>query len=167
MPLVRLFLDICSFNKGPQDAPASSLLLELVVAANLGLGFGLALMELGWVEALLQTLTGASVLAGFLWIALAVTQKSARFLQTASAAFGTDTFITALATPLLIWGHLDPEMRGAFNLPLLSLMAWQISVLGHILRHALSLPFIAGLGLALAYTVISYSLILSLFPVAN
>lgn len=167
MPLIRLFYDICLLRKGPQDVPASMLLLGLVVAANLGLGLVLSWPDLGWVESLLQSTTGALVLGGFLWAALMLSGKAPRFLQTAIAAFGCDTFVSAIAFPLLAWSQIDPDMKGAVGLPLMVLMLWQISVIGHILRHALSVPLVAGLGLALAYTVVSYSLIMALFPVAG
>lgn len=165
--MIRLFHDICLLRKGPQDVPASGLLLGLVVAANLLMGLALSWPDLGWVEALLQSATGALVLGGFLWAALMPSGKTPRFLQTAIAAFGCDTFVSAIAFPLLAWSQIDPDMKGAIGLPLMVLMAWQISVIGHILRHALSVPLIAGLGLALAYTAMSYSLITTLFPVVD
>lgn len=165
--MIRLFYDICLFKKGPQDVPASTLLLGLVVAANLGLGLALSWPDLGWIEAVLQSVTGALALGGFVWAALMLSRKSQRILQTAIAAFGCDTFVSAIAFPLLVWSQIDPDMKGAVGLPLMVLMLWQISAIGHILRHALSVPLAVGLGLALAYTAISYSLIMTLFPVAG
>ncbi|MGZ8217067.1 hypothetical protein [Methylomagnum sp.] len=167
MPLIRLFLDICLFNKGPQDTPDSTLLLWLAVAANMVMGLVLSLPELGWGEALLQSAIAALLLAGFLWTVLTLSRNGPRFLQTAIAAFGCDTFVSATAAPLLIWSQIDPDMKGVIGLLLMALMLWQIAVIGHILRHALSVPFIAGIGLALAYTAMGYGLMMTLFPVVD
>jgi hypothetical protein len=164
MPLIRLFFDICLFNKGPQDCPASMLLLGLAVAANLAVGTGLSLVETGWIEALTQSVMGILMLAGFFGGALYFTRKLPRFLQTATAAFGCDTLISSLAVPLLIWGQLTPDVKGVAGVLLLLMMFWQITVIGHILRHALSIPFIAGLGLALAYTAASIGIMMALYP---
>ena len=39
------------------------------------------------------------------------------------------------------------------------LMAWNLAVVAHILRHALEVPLSAGVGFALIYTVVSYGLV--------
>lgn len=165
MPLIRLFLDISLFNKGPQDTPASTFLLALTVAANLIVGIGLSVLEADWADALVQSLAGSFLLAGFLWIALSVTRKLSRFLQTATAAFGCDTLIGAVAAPLLSGSQLTPEGKGVAGILLSLLLLWQITVIGHIVRHALSVPFMAGLGLAFVYTVVSYMTMMALFPI--
>lgn len=164
MPLIRLFLDIALFNKGPQDGPESRLLLLLAVLGNFAVGLGLSLMEIDWVDAVAQSVVGIALLAGFLWGALSLSSKRPRFLQTATAAFGCDTLISALAVPLLVSMQLIPEAIGLASIFLAFLLFWQVAVVAHILRHALSIPFISGLGLALAYTVVSYGIIMALFP---
>jgi hypothetical protein len=164
MPLIRLFLDICLLNKGPQDSPASSLLLGLTVAANLAVGIALSLIEAAKAEALIQAAVGALLLGGFLWIALSFTGKRSRFLQTATAAFGADTLISIAALPLLVWGRWATDAQGLVAILLLLLMLWQMAVIGHILHHALSVSFPAGLGLALAYTATSYGIMMTFSP---
>ena len=164
MPLIRLFLDIALFGKGPQDLPESRLLLFLVVLANLAVGIALSAMQSGWVEGALQSAVGVALLAAFLGTALYLSSKLPRFLQSATAALGCDTLIGAIAVPLLVWIRLVPEGAGVASLPLMFLMLWQVAMIGHILRHALSITFIAGFGLALAYTIVSYRIIMVLFP---
>ena len=164
MPLIRLFLNICLFNKGPQDNPASTLLLGLAIVANLVVAIAMSLFEVSWAEALMQSVMGVLLLAGFLWLALYLTGKRPRFLQTATAVFGADTLISLVAVPLLIWGRLAPDAKGVVAIPLLFLILWQMAVIGHILRHALSISFVAGLGLALTYTVASYEIMMTFYP---
>jgi hypothetical protein len=164
MPLIRLFLDISLFRKGPQDCPASTLLLWLAMGVNLAVGIVLSLFDMDWVEALVQSLTGFLLLAGFLGAALYLTGKMLRFLQTATAAFGCDSLISATALPLLALAPWLPEAAGVVGILLMLLMLWQIAVIGHILHHALSIPFPAGLGLAFVYTALSYRIMMGLFP---
>jgi hypothetical protein len=164
MPLIRLFLDISLFTKGPQDSPASTFLLWLVALGNLVVGIVLSVFDVDWTEALIQSAAGLLLLAGFLGGALYLTGKMPRFLQTATAAFGCDSLISAMAIPLLAWAQLMPEAATVVGILLMLLMLWQIAVIGHILRHALSIPFLAGLGLTLAYTAMSYRIMMALFP---
>lgn len=164
MPLIRLFLDISFFNKGPQDGPASTLLLWLAMAGNLVVGLLLALFDMDLAMALLQSAVGVLLLAGFLWAALSLTGKLSRLLKTTTAAFGCDTLISALAIPLLAFAVFSPEAKGIVGLLLMLLMCWQIAVMGHILHHALSVPLLAGLGLALAYSAMSYRIMMTVFP---
>lgn len=164
MPLIRLFLDISLFNKGPQDSPASPFLLGLAVAANLAVGLLLSLFDVEWDMALLQSATGVLLLAGFLWGLLVLTGKRPRFLQAAIAAYGCDTLVSALAIPLLTLALFLPEVKGVVGILLVLLMFWQMAVIGHILHHALAVPFLAGLGLALAYTAMSYRIMMTVFP---
>ena len=49
---------------------------------------------------------------------------------------------------------------------LLVLVVWSIVVLGHILRHAFELTLAQGSVVALLYTVLSFQLIASVFPVS-
>jgi hypothetical protein len=165
MPLIKLFLDIALFSKGPQDTPSSTLLLALTVGAKLIVGIGLSAFETDWVESLLQSLVDIALLAGFLFMALSLARKIPRLLQTATTAFGCDTLISAAAVPLLIGSRLSPEAEGVASILLMFLLLWQVTVIGHILRHALSIPFMAGFGLAFVYTVVSYRIMMALFPV--
>ena len=161
MPLIRLFFDIALFRLGPQDCPASTFLLWLALAANLAVGVLLALLDPDWLDALARSVIGALMLAAFLGAALYLSGKMSRFLQTATAAFGCDTLVSVLAIPFLVGAQWSPEAAGIL---LLLLMAWQIAVIGHILRHALSIALPTAVGLALAYTAVSYRIIMELFP---
>ena len=167
MPLIRLFLDIALFSKGPQDAPGSRFLLGLALAADLAVGLGLALLDLGFADGIAQSAASMALLAGFLWITLYLNRRASRFTQTAIAAFGCDALISAAAFPFLVWSRFTVEGRGMAELLILLLLVWQVSVVGHILRHALSTSFMAGFGFAVIYTLGSIRLMMALFPGAG
>lgn len=58
MPIVKLFLDICLFRKGPQDVPLSKPLLTLTLIFALMASTLISLMEVGffrlWCNQLVQ-----------------------------------------------------------------------------------------------------------------
>jgi hypothetical protein len=57
-----------------------------------------------------------------------------------------------------------PDWQGFLSLLVTALMLWAIAVLGHILREALNLPYLAGFLLALAYTAGSLRIMMAWFP---
>lgn len=164
MSLIRLFWAICIFRKGPQDVPASSTLLGVVVLVYLVAGILMLGMETHWQESLLRVWVEGLLLGGCIWGVLTATGHRARFLQTAAAVYACDTLISVLAAvPVLILmaGFSEPE---PIRRLMIILMLWHWSILGHILRHALSIRWALGMLLALAYIVFSYSLLAQIFP---
>ena len=164
MPLIKLFLDICFFHQGPQDVPRSRFLLGMAVGANLLFSIMLGSFEVDFPQAVTQGLAALALLLTFILLTLAVTGKRDRGEQTLTAAVGCDAIITALGLPLVMASVALPGMQETASLLLLGLMLWEIAVFGHILRHALDLPFLPGLGVALAYTAISLRVMMALFP---
>jgi len=162
MPLIKLFFDICLFKKGPQDLPASGLLLALTTAAYLLVGLILLGLETNWTDALVQVLAEAAMLVGFLFVTLKVAGLMPRFLKTTAAMLGTDALISCFAIPLLTWMMNAQGTQGVY-LFLLLLMLWHLAVVAHILRHALSRPLAVGAGLAIVYVIATYQVMLLLF----
>lgn len=163
MPLIKLFLDICFYRKGPQDLPASGLLLGLSLLAYLTVGVVLLGLETTWTDAVIQALVEAGMLLGFVFITLQIAGLTSRFLQTSAAMVGTDAIISTFAVPLLTWMISSPESRGVIYLLLLMLMLWHLAVVAHILRHALSRSLAIGFGLAIVYIALSYRVMVALF----
>ena len=176
MPLIKLFLDICRFRLGPQDVPRSGFLLGLVLALNALASLLLGLLEVDMATAGLQTLVALALLTAFIFASLRLSRHPGRFQQTLTAALGCDALIrtsldadvvpliTALALPLLAAGLLLPSVQVTVSLMLLATMLWEIAVIGHILRHALDLPYLAGLVASLVYTMLSLKVMATVFP---
>ena len=164
MPLIQLFIDICLFRKGPQDVPVSRFLLGLILAFNFLLSTGLLLIEAELIQALSQAACAMGLMLAFLYLILKLARLAPRFLQTATAALGSDTVFSLGALPLMAAGQFQPEWQGSLSLLLSALMLWAIAVLAHILREALNLPYLAGFGLALAYTAGSLRIMMAWFP---
>jgi hypothetical protein len=162
MPLMKLFLDICLFRKGPQDAPYSKFLFNLSLGAFLLVDVILGLMQTDWLLVIPQALLETAMLLGFAWITLKSANKLSRLPQTYIALFGTDALISAIAIPLVAAAMIDPKL-GIAQLLLLMLLLWHTGVIAHILRCALSQTLGIALGLAIVYVLFSYQVIIALF----
>ena len=158
--LFNLFLDICLFRKGPQDAPASATLLKLCLLAYGLTSLLVLLIGTPAPLALLQILLDMVLLSGLLYLALILYRHPRRFEQTLSALTGVGTLMSLLALPLIVWIS-GQSTGGDAQLPallLLALMAWSIAIMAHILRCAFNAPIWVGALYALGYTFLSWML---------
>ncbi|MGA7799338.1 MAG: hypothetical protein WCC36_00870 [Gammaproteobacteria bacterium] len=161
-----IWIDLCLLRAGPQDLPASEVLLALALLAYLAVNVALSLLSWPLRQALAVSLTDLLVLSLFAWAALQWRGKPARFRQTLTALAGTGTVLGLLALPTvaaLMAAHRAGGGSGLLGLAWLALLVWSLVVLGHILRHALALSFATGIALGVLYTVLSYGLAQVLF----
>ena len=116
---------------------------------------------------------GAAAVAAVLEVALvgAMTQLllwikelGARFQQTFTALMGSGAIVFIMALPIS-FVQMQMGDQGAVlpSVMILVLIFWHLSVVGHILRHAMSAPFFVGVLLAVIYMYVSISVIQSLF----
>ncbi|NJD07410.1 MAG: hypothetical protein FIA97_13065 [Methylococcaceae bacterium] len=146
--LIRLFADICLFRKGPQHLPASSLLLALAGSFYLVTGWILLGLESGWLNGAIQVAVAGGLLLAFVRTTLASCDKRHRLLQTLTALTGTDGLLTGVAIACYALTSALPDLR---NIALTLLTLWDLAVIAHILRHALSQGLAMGVGLAAIY----------------
>ena len=150
---LRRLLDLCLLRAGPQDLPYSTGFLALTMLASLGAGLlAVSVMGDGRNTTVDLGITYLFTLA-FLYGALSARGVASRFVQTASAMFGTDALITLAALPALHAATGEGGNRPITGLAMLALGVWNLAVLGHILRHALDTVMPVGLAVALAYVL--------------
>ncbi|SEO93585.1 hypothetical protein [Aquisalimonas asiatica] len=151
--LFRTLVRICLFQTGPQDLPAATSILATLIALGWGASV-LVLEQLGTAGPVALEVTFATAFALlFTWLALQLRRLPNRFVQTASALFGTDLLLLIPAAPLLLAttdGDTPP-----LQFALLALWLWSIAIKGHIFRHALDLPISGGIAVAVLYTLLS------------
>lgn len=155
MEVIRRLVGICLFHIGPQDLPASWNLLILAVAVDVALGYPAAAAYSPSDHPGIQILLSTAITVAFLYGTVSAIGQGRRFVQTATAVFGTDAIITLLALPIAL--TMAPEPRTALttgDLGLLAMGIWNIAILGHILRHALSVTMGIGVLVALGYTLV-------------
>ncbi len=165
--LLALFLDIALLRRGPQDVPASRLLAGLALAAYTLAGFGLLAVTMPLPTAAAQTVLDVVLLAAFMRLMLASPRLRSRFLQAFTACTGTGALFALVALPLAFWPHpasLDSTEALLPALLYLGLLGWSVVVMGHILRHALSITRGLGLVYAFVYLVVSVLAMIALFP---
>ena len=157
-------VDIILLRGGPETLPASSSLLAVVVAVNVAVSAAVtALMPTAPESWPLQLLVGTIVTLLWFQVAFALANKPERFLQTATAMFGTTTlFLPALipmVTALLPYIEKpDPAVDPPAALSILTavIAIWLLTVQVRIVRAAFEWPyfgaiiFIFGLNLASA-----------------
>jgi len=166
--LFDLFLDICLFRKGPQQLPPSETLLRLCLAAY-GLSYLLLLLiNVELPAALLLAATDLLLLIGLTYAALTLNGYRDRLLQTLIALAGAGALLQLLSLPVTVWLQQELARDGIPGLPLLlwfALLVWNIAIITHILRRALSASVGVGLLYTLGYVVIVWTAADWLHPV--
>lgn len=157
---LKNLLGICLLRKGPQDIPYSptSLLVFIAVGAALSHVAGSNIPGAG---SLYQQIA-ISVVFGllFTYAALVLRNAQERFMQSATAIFGVDAVIAlpvALATFEL--GEQSPAQAPTTAFIILLLWLWNISVLGHIFRHALDIRLPLGILVAIFYSFLGFQVV--------
>jgi hypothetical protein len=107
------------------------------------------------------------LLVVFVLSILYLQNKTARINQTLSAMAGTGAVLGVCALPLVILVQQDQsaeQIPAVLTLLWLVLLIWNLLVMAHIMRHALSSSFAIGLGASLLYALVSMQIIATLFP---
>ena len=164
-PLAWVYLKLLVVREKPDVLPASWFLLGLMLAINLLLDIGSFLVKFDAMGTLLRTAADLLISTLFIYLLLLSVNKTARFLQTASAMFGVSALLNLCALPILILLPPDQQAKGILGVILYALFFWHIAVIGHIFRHALSVTITLGLLVAFSYVVLVMTVFYSLFPV--
>ncbi|MGD2119427.1 MAG: hypothetical protein PVG66_13780 [Chromatiales bacterium] len=168
LKLFNFFVDLCLLRRAPQDLPASSSLFALTVLLNVLIST-VGVMDLmpGPAMALAAAVVDALLLIVVLRLLLMMQNHVGRFLQTATALFGSGALLNLIALPLqLVTGDNNSEAGAGqpmISLAYLLLIIWIQVVIGHILRHALEIKLSLAIGLALTYSILAGMLIKYLF----
>jgi hypothetical protein len=167
--LIRLWFEICLLRAGPQDLPYSRELLGLAMAGYIMVSFLLSLPAYSTLVAALLALVDSALLVVFAATALYAWGKLARLNQTLTALSGTGMLLGLFALPVL--QLLSPDQPAVEPSPLggllwLVMFGWNLVVVAHIMRHALSAGFLVAAGIAILYTLLAMQIIDALFPMS-
>ena len=165
--LVAPFVQIALLRSKPQDLPASMFLLKLTLLAHILLGVLMFTSRLSLPQSLLAGIASTLIMCALTTSLLFATRHSGRTVQTLTAMAGSDVVIGVAALPVTAWLHgtLDEAAgSGLASLFFLLLVAWNLIVAGHVLRHALSSSLSLGVVLALLLYIFSVNVMHMLFP---
>ncbi len=147
----QTLLAIARLRAGPQDLPYSPGLLGLLIVLTAAINTPVMARYTPQADPLLQLLLLVAFNAAFIGLILAVRGHWPRFVQTASALFGTDAIISAVALPVLLAIGSPDQANALAALAFVALLIWNIAVVGHIIRSALAIPFAFGIGIGVLY----------------
>jgi len=151
MLLWKMFIDLCLLRANPQDLPTSTPLTVLAVGAYWLTDVIGVLDTLSWSSAVIAAVTDTLLLVVATTMALRLRQSENRLPQTLSALAGSGAMLSALAwlATSLSRGTIPPEWVW------LPFLVWYTVVFGHVLRHALTISFAAGVAIGFLYLILS------------
>jgi len=158
---LRIFIDIVLWRRGPQDLPASGLLLAIAAAVYVGVSaVQLALLGEAAATWFFFVVVDPLLLGAWVWVVLRLYGHADRFMQTASAVFGTGAVLGLglyLPLQLLVSGlGYEPTSALAQVFALLLVVAFAL-VTGRIIKLATDSNLFTGIAVSLTYfLVINY-----------
>jgi hypothetical protein len=167
LQLIRAWFDICRLRAGPQDLPASGFLLGLSLCCYALVSFLVASPSSGIMGAVQLATVDTGMLVVFATSILYLQSKTERINQTLSALAGSGSLMGMLALPLVLLvdpGQPADQLSALLTGLWLLLLIWNLLVMAHIMRHALSASFAVGLGAAVLYALVSMQIVVTLFP---
>lgn len=175
LALMKVFVDIVFWRKGPQDLPASTLLLALSVAAVLGLNLAIVGVREAFLppdpkapeSQVLYALIEPGLVLVWLWLLLALFRKPARFRQSATALMG----IGLVLSPVLLGSNLvavriGQDSRVASSLAfgiMVVVSVWYLLAVAHILRSTLEMRLFPAIVLTLVFMMAVWFVQVGLF----
>lgn len=166
LPLLKWFWGICLLRVAPQDLPTSQMLMTASLLCYFLVSLLVAWLQLTSAVFVPAALLDTACLVAFTVAALWVPSFMHRFTQTLTALAGSGAILGVVALPVLLWQKQIGGADTGFTLPTLLILlwtAWNIVVVGHVLRHALSTLFAFGIALAVVYMYIASRLAQVLF----
>ena len=152
--IFKYFLDICLFRANAEDAPSSKFLMVFTLAVYAVISVLIVMIDYSFAKAITTVLIGIAMMIGFAKAGLWIRNYMDRSRQTITALAGAGIIFDLINLPLvLLTSHFPPEELVFPRFLLLLVLFWNITVIGHILRNVLSIPFWAGVGISVFYAL--------------
>lgn len=167
LQLLKLMVDICLLRAGPQDLPGSSVLVAMSALAYFGTSLLLFNIDSTFRMSLVVGALDTLLLFGFTVLMLQVRRVPERFRQTFSAFAGTGALLGVCALPLIeimVRAQAQGNEAPGVALGWFALLLWSLSVFGHIVRHAISVPLSLGIGIGVLFAVVTVAIVKVVFP---
>ncbi len=160
--LLHTYFNISLLRADPQDLPPSFGLMALAVLAYVLTDVWTLLDTLSLWVSVQASVIDTLLLVALTHTALVLRNAANRTRQTLSALAGCGALLSLLAwSAVSLSGHLfsvgDASAAAEFPSMLVAVpfLLWYIVVFGHILRHALSIPFPGGIALGMLFFILS------------
>ena len=169
--LARLAGQLCVLRARPQDFPHAPRLLLALWVAGIVLD-GLVGQVLGFgAGAVGEAVLSSVVVLGLCWIALAIRALRHRFVQAAIALLAAglvfslgQLLLALLAGDVPVEGQAPTAAQLVAGWAALGLLAWQVGVFAHVMRHAMEAAYGLAFALVVSWVVAYWALDGLLFP---
>ena len=172
--LFYTFLNICLFRRKPQDIPASTGLLFFTLSAYALTAIFLLLVTESPARTMISAILEVTILSGFVYILLMLTNKKSRYLQTLTSLYGIGAVLSLIALPvyILMSTYSDNQLsqdplHSLSMLALACLAIWNLVIMSYVLRHALETGIFTSFMLAISYMWLMLSISSTLFANGN
>lgn len=154
-------------NNGPQDLPASRILMKLCLLVYFVSGLPGLLVNVDFEQAILAQSLDIVVLLLFTYLCLQAFTKLERYTQTVIALASVGVVFQLVVLPILF------EFRGAeeaskamlgMSILLLGLVSWNLTVIAHIFRESFSVRLPSAIALTICYMFVTLSARKFFFP---
>lgn len=168
--MIRLFLSfvqLALMRIAPQDLPASMSLFWPAALAYVGVGVVMLVDQLDTMTTMGVVLLDTLLILGLVRWQLRLRKLHNRELQTYTAVLGAGAILGLVSWPVVAWfapALMAAEAEVWVMLIYMLLMTWNLMLLAHIMRHALSATLGVGLVFAMGYMFLSVLLRSLLFP---
>jgi hypothetical protein len=166
MHTLHLFFKLCRLQLSPQQLPFSLALCYTQIFLYALVSMGSAWIAMTMEEALLFGFLDTSLQIVLISSLLIVFQHSQRIIQTLTAFFGANNFISIVLVPANFFSydnHLQ-NIQGLADIFLLAAFIWLIFVISHIMRHAVNGNLLTGLIITFLITLFSDGVLQQFFP---
>jgi hypothetical protein len=154
LPIIKYFLDICLFRANAEDAPSSQIFMIFTLTVYALLSVFIVMVDYSPAKAISTVLVGIAMMIGFAKAGLWIRNFMNRSSQTITALAGTGIIFDLINIPLvLLTSHFPAEELVFPRFLLLLILFWNITVIGHIMKNVLSIPFWAGVGISVFYAL--------------
>lgn len=164
--LLGKLVDILLLRRGPQDLPASSSLLAILILCNLIVGILLFSSQQEGNPESLQSVVDMGLTLIMYTAVLHLRGVRERVVQTLTAFTGTGLLLTLVLFPisLLLASEGDGLFLSAGQLMFMALLIWSLAVDGHIFRHSLNTSMLVGTSCAVVIFIARVYILESIWP---
>lgn len=150
------FLEIATWDKGPEDIPRSTVLLMVALATYVASAFLFLLVTHRIQEIIFALTVDLLMMTVWLWTLLTIRHFNQRFTQTLTTFLGTGTIIhLVFIPPASTLGQFEgPSLPSLIaSLAIYATLIWQVMIHAHILHRAINVQRPVGVVLAFVYLI--------------
>ncbi len=151
LEVIRLLVLMCFFKAKPQDLPASRALVAVLAFASVATNFASGGFSQNFGNTFIVATCYVAAFGVAIWVVLKFKNHTGRWLQTASAVYGTTTMLRLVSWPAMITImsriNLETEVTGwpVVALAMFSALGiWSLAILMAIFREAMEVSKIVS-----------------------